>query len=678
MAKQKIAILGGGVGAMTAALALSEGPNAGKYDITVYQLGWRLGGKGASGRNAAAGNRIEEHGLHIWFGFYYNALPLMQRCYAELTGDPQAWTRAFTPHHHVTLEEKVDGQWAHIEMPFPDRDRKVLHPRALIVALLEWMEGWIRHLHPDHAAVLEPVLVVVRAMRTAAALAGSIPVIGHDLEQAIEAHIDALQDALTRLAAGPHVIDRDLKRAWMALDLAAATVRGMIKDRVSRRGYDVIDNLDLRAWLAGHGATADTLDSAWIRALYSLAFAFVGGDTAQPQMGAGTALRCALRMLFGYEGAFMYKMQGGMGDVVFAPIYQVLRRRGVQFAFFHRVRALHPAAGGIGGITLGRQIALAPGRTEYDPLENGCWPSEPRYDQLDPHAVAQLQQLKATPGQYVNFESAWSSWGPAHETEVSLQRGVDYDQVVLGISIGALREVCRELIAASPFWKHMVDTVKTVRTQAFQLWLSATLAELWSLPSSVVGTYEPPLDTWADMSHLIAHEGWEAGEVNTIAYFCGVLADGADGDPPWYSTPQFALDRREEAFAAMTYFATHYLGPMWSRNPAAPNFAWPLLVDRSGANGEQRLRAQYWTANIDPSERYVLSVPGSLDARLPHPNLPAPGTGFDNLYVAGDWTRNGINAGCVEAAVMSGLMASRALSGAPASIIAESDLAVHG
>lgn len=63
----KIAILGGGVGAMTAPYWLTnptqDGPPA-DHDITVYQLGWRLGGKGAAGRNADAGDRIEEHGLH--------------------------------------------------------------------------------------------------------------------------------------------------------------------------------------------------------------------------------------------------------------------------------------------------------------------------------------------------------------------------------------------------------------------------------------------------------------------------------------------------------------------------------------------------------------------------------------------------------------------------------------
>jgi len=44
-------VLGGGTGALSAAWGLTSLPNwRDDYDITVYQMGWRLGGKGASGR----------------------------------------------------------------------------------------------------------------------------------------------------------------------------------------------------------------------------------------------------------------------------------------------------------------------------------------------------------------------------------------------------------------------------------------------------------------------------------------------------------------------------------------------------------------------------------------------------------------------------------------------------
>ena len=78
---EKISIIGGGVAAIAAAYAITQTPDWQKrYEITVYQMGWRLGGKGASGRNLAQGGRIEEHGLHIWAGFYHNAFRLMKDC----------------------------------------------------------------------------------------------------------------------------------------------------------------------------------------------------------------------------------------------------------------------------------------------------------------------------------------------------------------------------------------------------------------------------------------------------------------------------------------------------------------------------------------------------------------------------------------------------------------------
>lgn len=82
-APKKVVILGGGCGAMAAAFALTDrDPVA--FDITVYQPGWRLDGKGASGRNSEQGERIQEHGLHVWSGFYENAFWMMRKCYREL------------------------------------------------------------------------------------------------------------------------------------------------------------------------------------------------------------------------------------------------------------------------------------------------------------------------------------------------------------------------------------------------------------------------------------------------------------------------------------------------------------------------------------------------------------------------------------------------------------------
>ncbi len=43
--------------------------------------------------------------------------------------------------------------------------------------------------------------------------------------------------------------------------------------------------------------------------------------------------------------------------------------------------------------------------------------------------------------------------------------------------------------------------------------------------------------------------------------------------------------------------------------------------------------------------------------------------------LAGDWTRNGLNTGCIEATTMSGLQAARAISGYPTEVPGETDRA---
>jgi hypothetical protein len=113
--KQKIAVLGGGIGSLAAVYGIVQDPDwQDKYDITLYQMGWRLGGKGASGRNREKADRIEEHGLHIWFGYYENAFRLIQDCYEEL-GRPlnaplATWDKAFKPHNTIVVEEFLPFQ----------------------------------------------------------------------------------------------------------------------------------------------------------------------------------------------------------------------------------------------------------------------------------------------------------------------------------------------------------------------------------------------------------------------------------------------------------------------------------------------------------------------------------------------------------------------------------------
>ena len=78
-------------------------------------------------------------------------------------------------------------------------------------------------------------------------------------------------------------------------------------------------------------------------------------------------------------------------------------------------------------------------------------------------------------------------------------------------------------------------------------------------------------------------------------------------------------------------------------------------------SNEARFDSQHWTANVNPTERYVLSLPGTQKFRI----SPLDNT-YDNLTIAGDWTACGLDTGCVEAAVISGRLAAHAISSSPA------------
>src|SRR5689334_25343914 len=119
----RVAIVGGGCAGITAAYELSRPEHQGRYDVTVYQVGWRLGGKGASGRGVHG--RVEEHGLHLWMGYYENAFRLMRECYAELAqaSGEEHWLcfdEAFLPaNHNGAMDWSPAGRWTPWKVDFP-------------------------------------------------------------------------------------------------------------------------------------------------------------------------------------------------------------------------------------------------------------------------------------------------------------------------------------------------------------------------------------------------------------------------------------------------------------------------------------------------------------------------------------------------------------------------------
>jgi len=187
----------------------------------------------------------------------------------------------------------------------------------------------------------------------------------------------------------------------------------------------------------------------------------------------------------------------------------------------------------------------------------------------------------------------------------------------------------------------------------------------WEGPSPVAGTFAKPFDTWADMTHLVPRESFAPGEVGNIAYLCGHLPDPVL--PRGIVDPHLAANR--DTHDNTSEWLDKYTAPLWPRatRPEHPScLDYELLVDREDRRGSERLQAQYIRASVNPSDRYVLSVPGSSAFR---PRTEE--TNLRNLFVTGDWIQNGVQGGCAEAATMAGLQTARAICGKPDEIMGD-------
>ena len=464
-----------------------------------------------------------------------------------------------------------------------------------------------------------------------------------------------------------------LEWLWNVLDIGIAIARGMLNPKygiLTHLDLERIDGYDFRAWLIENGATPSIVnDGSEVRALYDLPFAYEDGQLDRPSFAAGTALRAVLRIAATYKGAVMFLMQSGMGEAVVAPLYEVLSARGVKFEFFHKVKKLELSADKnvVARVHFGLQARTVGGKA-YEPtfrVKNvTAWPSEPFWDQLEDGA-----RMRADG---VNFESHWCARPDVEDVVIKV--GDDFDDVVLGISLGAFKKLnreptmCDELYDASPRFAAMANALSLVPTQAVQLWTGPTLAGLgWADQKPAMDAAPEILDVWADMSQELPREDWRGKGPGSIQYFCSIFPTDLYARPSTDTTvPAQALAGVRAT--AIDWFSK-YTGWMWPKattpaNPQALDYG--VLYDEGGGVGVARLDAQWLRANVDPTECFVTSVKGTTAARL-----GAEESGFVNLVLAGDWTKNGINAGCVEAAVMSGMAASRAICGSPARIVGE-------
>lgn len=660
------------------------------YQLTIYQLGWRLGGKCATGRGVHG--RIEEHGIHIMQGWYHNTFRLMEEVYEERLRHglaPRAryprFADALEPDNGTLMPEycRQHHRWETYPLNFPPNEEvpgqggplspwQNLH--KLMSLGVELAAGLVydRSRDPVRTAIHEHVAPRERVERILSRLRRALGSTRDDAGsfRSLARMLSAVSRALAVLAERQDecaVVRKLLTR----VNLFRAMLDGLLRDvyvpRTGAFNFEAINHLDYRAWLALHGASREALDTSIVRFSYTGMFAnLADGAGGGGLVSAGSALRVVL-LAAGYKRAFVSKFRAGTGDTLVMPIYDVLAHRGVRFEFFQDVRAVHASdTGEIERVTVDRQVTLK--GEAYDPavVVRGvrAWPAQPRYEQIDNEQATALRR------DAIDLESPWARWKPV-ETR-TLEKGKHFDQVILGIPIEPLKSICAEILERDERWRAMVAHIRTVQTPCVQLWTRPTMAQLgmvptaWGLragtePQTVV--YASPLVSWIEMTSVMrAHEAWEgSGRVpGALVYFTGAVADAE----PLPSREDHDFPRREgERVLRLTEgYLRHAMGYFWPGGTSRETpcgFDPALLFHPDGDDrrpDDDMLRAQLVRANADPSSRYTLSVPGSGRYRL-----RTDESGYRNLYLAGDWTDFGVNVGYVEGAVISGTLAAQAL-----------------
>jgi uncharacterized protein with NAD-binding domain and iron-sulfur cluster len=401
-----------------------------------------------------------------------------------------------------------------------------------------------------------------------------------------------------------------------------------------------------------------------------------GDNSAQPDMAAGSYLRWTLRGLLNM-GAFGWTFEAGTGETLIAPLYHVLRARGVGFEFFHKVTALRPSDDdrSIDAVEVDIQAKPKDTAAGYDPLTRVgpllCWPNRPLFDQLE-NGDHLEQNYSRLADDRLDMESYWSNF---EYTPGRLEQGRHFDTVVLALSIGALPIVCDQRILKRQNWVDMTSAVTTCATQTMQIWLDASVKELGADKiiggaigqDSVLisGTFVDPFNGQAMFNNLLAYEAWNAPAPKSLWYFTGAMALDVYPDFSVQGFPKQQYDRVKNQGIQFLQATVDYLfpGSQTDWDPVGLDFSLltvPASLTAMSAEkpneGVKRFDYQFWKANIDPTERYVQAPAGSTKARL-----GADESGYDNLVLAGDWIYNGLNVGSVEGAVMGGMLAARAV-----------------
>jgi len=682
--RRKVAILGGGPAACTAALYLAQQPD--RYEVSLYTSGHRLGGKCQSWRNPDKAWRAEEHGLHAFLGFYRNAFTAVHGAYRaaferESLGESM-YAAAFHAEPDNGLMVERGDRWAYCSTPdFGEGSRATIENAGSGQSSLGNLMALIS------GRMLESL---ERITRTLPRLRRVLDIAKRASQQLGEGTLTRLRSVIALIVRASPERSTQAWFMWTGIDTTLTILIGLLRQPV--RSLAELDAHDFRAWLRGHGSS-EAPDESWatIDYVYETLFAHQPGferergrletEVRPARLAAGVAMRWFLLEGLGYRDAPSFRFELSCGQTMMTPFYLALRRLGVKVHFFHTVTGLELAGRDadrrLTRIHMSRQAEVSAGAAEYQPLITTPLPNNPSALPdwpMDPD-WSQLVEGDAQREAGVDFMDAWSE-ANTHARALELEQGKDFDLCVLGIPIGALPLIDSPLTQpdrpdADPAWKAMIEGTALTQTLSCQLWLRKPASELIAGKSrGLLTCFAQPQPSYGDFSRLLAHEAWtQPGGPQLLAYFTGASVAGKPPLPPEFGPDYPRRIQREWLEQVYAWLQAHHRD--FFDGPGAPRgfeeFLELLAVEQPSESmplrGIDRLAWQHVIAEVQPSSLYVLSQPGSTALRLGQAE-----SGVKGLLLCGDWTRTDLNCGCVEAATSSGMLAARAISQLPRTI----------
>lgn len=725
--RERVLVLGGGPAACAAAYWLARQPE--RFAVTLATQGFRLGGKCAASRNPDADQRIEEHGLHAFVGFYENAFRTTREVYASADlpiarGQPPydfdagegPVAGAFVGQGHPGLMAQWDERaWRWFPTP---NDRNGAEPGlvpegasdeglrygAAIQALLRKIRGDFDDLVESHDERRDAVEAALERRSTAffrelvddlgdiaekAALgirSALVRIIDELQDLAFDAMVDAIGRGSLALALLARVLDEvrgvlrwyfaeradedpDAWFAWGGLDSVLTIAIGIIRDHVV--DLSALDEEDLLEWLWRHGLDRRQGNPVVIAQVYETLFAHAEDEPARPgQLAAGVGLRWFLLEFFARKGFYAYDFKWSTAETLMTPYYLALRRLGADVRFFHEVEALHVEGRGDDRRLTGVRVRVQARTLDdapYEPLVDPPKPGQPACWPLRPR-YEQLVHGESFQVAGTTFEDAYGRW-PGEvplPASVELRQGVDFDWCVLGIPLGALAPLVHPLTdPTSP------SRVPTWRAMIDGIGLVQTMsAQLWFSRT--------PEELFARPRGLgtgFAQPQPSFGNLSHLVEWEGWGEDGPravaylTGARPGTTTLP-ALVEHEHPRDALIAWRHEFA--RWLREHHRD------LFDQGPIEWDELLAAlavpssQSDARGLDRlwAQHFVVATQPSDLYVLSRPGetklrLGPTESSVRFLLLCGDWTKTDLDCGCVEAATQSGMLAARALGNEP-------------